>query len=57
MHKGHRTLIQLSLVESHTFDLLRKFVLYTWRSRVSVSAAPKVLKVMACNLHHSKDTD
>ena len=37
MHKGQRTLKCL-LLESHTLDLFRSFVLYTWHSRVGVSA-------------------
>ena len=47
MHKGHRTLIKLIFVELHTLDLLRKFVLYTWHSRVGVTAvSPTVFEIM-----------
>ena len=34
MHKGQRALIKLLLLELHTLDLLRKFVLYTWHRSV-----------------------
>ena len=47
MHKGHKTLIEILWIELHTLDLLRKFVLYTWPSRVCVSAtSPTVFKIM-----------
>ena len=57
MHKGHKTLIELLLIELYTLDLRRKFILYTWQSRACVSATPSVFKVMVRNLHHSKDID
>ena len=46
MHKGHRTLIKFLLLELRTLDLLRKFALYIWLSRVFVSATSTVLKIM-----------
>ena len=53
MHKGQETLILLLLVELHVLDLLRKFVLYIWHSRVqffnnvSYSFQDNVLKLAA----------
>ena len=55
MHKGHKTQIQFFLLELHTLDLLRNFVLYTWHSRVCVSAASTVFKVMIQNLQQSQN--
>ena len=47
VHKGYKTLIKLSLVELHTLDLLRKFVLHTWHSRDHFSKiSPTVFKIM-----------
>ena len=47
MHKGHRTLIDLLIPELHTLDLLRNSALYTWHSRVCVSATSStVFKIM-----------
>ena len=37
VHKGHRTLNKLFLLELLNLVLLRRFVLYTWHSRVLVS--------------------
>ena len=46
MHKGKTTWIEL-LVELHTLDLPRKYVLYTWYSKVDVSAvSPTVFRIM-----------
>ena len=56
MYKGHKTLIELLLVELPTLDLLRKFVLCTWHSRVQISAiSPTVFKIMIRNLQQSKN--
>ena len=50
MHKGHRTLMKLLLVELHTLDLLRK-ISYIWNSRVRISTAPStVFKIIIGNL-------
>ena len=55
MHKGHRTLIKFKLLELRTLDLLRNMALYTWRSRVRVSATPStVFKIMIRLLQQSK---
>ena len=45
VHKGHRTLIELSLLELHALNLFRNFVLYTWHSRACVSATSTVYKI------------
>ena len=56
MHKGHRTLVKLLLLELHTLDILITMALYTWYSRVLVSAiCPTVFKVKICNLQQSKN--
>ena len=54
VHKGHRTLIKFLLLELYTLDLLRNMALYTWHSRVYVSATPKVFKITIRNLQQSK---
>ena len=55
VHRGHRTLIKILLIELHTLDFLRKFVLYTWHSRVNVFAASTVFKIIIWNLQQSKN--
>ena len=57
MHKGHRTLIICLLLQLHTLDLLRNFALYTWHSRVCVSATSTVFEIMIRNLQLSKNVD
>ena len=55
MHTGHITRINVLLLELHTLDLLRELhtldllrnmALYTWHSRICVSATSTVIKLM-----------
>ena len=66
MHKGHRALIKLLLVELPALDLLGNFVLYTWHSKVHFRNSSycfewfetcTTVKIYAWHVHKGDKTD